>query len=112
MREEIVDEIGRIVKDLGRKDVLAAGLFGSMARGDFHERSDIDVFVVTEKELGIKEQDQFYYAFSELIRRFGRDVTVLIYDVRSLKRVPSWQTLKMVKDAVVNSFIIDGFKWT
>jgi len=112
MREEIVDEIGRIVKDLGRKDVLAAGLFGSMARGDFNERSDIDVFVVTEKELGIKEQDQFYYAFSELIQRFGRDVTVLIYDVRSLKRVPSWQTLKMVKDAVVNSFNMDGFKWT
>ena len=100
MREEIVDEIGRIVKDLGRKDVLAAGLFGSMARGDFNERSDIDVFVVTEKELGIKEQDEFYYAFSELIRRFGRDVTVLVYDVKSLKRVPSWQTLNMVKDAV------------
>jgi predicted nucleotidyltransferase len=100
MREEIVDEIGRIVKDLGRKDVLAAGLFGSMARGDFNERSDIDVFVVTEKELGIKEQDQFYYAFSELIQRFGRDVTVLVYDVKSLKRVPSWQTLRMVKDAV------------
>jgi hypothetical protein len=62
--------------------------------------------------LGIKQQDEFYYAFSELIQRFGRDVTVLVYDVKSLKRVPSWQTPNMVKDAVVNSFNIDGFKWT
>jgi predicted nucleotidyltransferase len=100
MKEEILGEIRRIVKDLGRKDVLAAGLFGSMARGDFNERSDIDVFVVTKEELGIKEQDEFYYAFSKLIQKFGRDVTVLVYDVRSLKRVPSWQTLNMLKDAV------------
>jgi len=65
MKEEVMSEIGRIVKNLGRKDVLAAGLFGSMARGDFNERSDIDIFIITEKELGIKEQDEFYYAFSE-----------------------------------------------
>ena len=27
-----------VIKNLGRKDVLAAGLFGSLARGDFNER--------------------------------------------------------------------------
>jgi len=100
MKEEVVSEIGRIVKDLGREDVLAAGLFGSMARGDFREKSDIDIFIITEKELGIKEQDQFYYAFGELRRKFGKDTTVLVYDMRSLKRVPSWQTLSMIKDAI------------
>jgi predicted nucleotidyltransferase len=100
MREEVVSEIGKIVKSLGRKDVLAAGLFGSLARGDFNEKSDIDIFIITEKELEIKEQDEFYYAFSELRRKFRRDTTVLVYDVESLKRVPSWQTLNMIRDAV------------
>jgi len=100
MKEEVMSEIGRIVKNLGRKDVLAAGLFGSMARGDFNERSDIDIFIITEKELGIKEQDEFYYAFSELRRRFRRDTTVLVYDIKSLKSVPSWQTLNMMRDAI------------
>jgi predicted nucleotidyltransferase len=100
MKEEVMSEIGRIVKNLGRKDVLAAGLFGSMVRGDFNERSDIDIFIITEKELGIKEQDEFYYAFGELRRRFRRDTTVLVYDIKSLKSVPSWQTLNMMRDAI------------
>jgi predicted nucleotidyltransferase len=100
MKEEVINEIERIVKNLGRKDVLAAGLFGSLARGDFNERSDIDIFIITKKELGIKEQDEFYYAFSELRQKFRRDTTVLVYDIESLKKVPSWQTLNMIKDAI------------
>jgi hypothetical protein len=34
-----------------------------------------------------------------LIPRFGRDVTVLVYDINGLKRIPTWQTLNLVKDA-------------
>jgi len=100
MEKEVINEIERIVKNLGRKDVLAAGLFGSLAREDYNERSDIDIFIITKKELGIKEQDEFYYAFSELRRKFKRDTTVLVYDIESLKKVPSWHTLNMIKDAI------------
>jgi len=100
MKKEVISEIERIVKNLGRKDVLAAGLFGSLAREDYNERSDIDIFIITKKELGIKEQDEFYYAFSELRRKFKRDTTVLVYDIESLKKVPSWHTLNMIKDAI------------
>mgnify|MGYP000626562296 CR=1 FL=1 len=99
-KKEILSEIKRILENFGREDVLAAGLFGSLARGDYDERSDIDIFIITEKELEIKEQDEFYYVFSELRRKFGRDITVLIYDIKSLKRVPSWQTLNMIKDSI------------
>ena len=99
MKKEVISEIERIVKNLGRKDVLAASLFGSLAREDYNERSDIDIFIITKKELGIKEQDEFYYAFSELRRKFKRDTTVLVYDM-SLKKVPSWHTLNMIKDAI------------
>jgi hypothetical protein len=34
-----------------------------------------------------------------LIPRFGRDVTVLVYDMNGLKRIPTWQTLTLIKDA-------------
>jgi len=65
------------------------GLFGSLTRGDFDERSDIDIFVITAKEIPLREQDELYYAFSELIPRFGRDITVLVYDINGLKRIPT-----------------------
>jgi len=100
VKEEILSEIRRVLESLGRRDVLAAGLFGSLARGDYDERSDIDIFIITGEEMEIKEQDKLYYAFSELRRKFGRDTTVLIYDIKSLKRVPSWQTLNMIKDSI------------
>lgn len=97
--KKVTDEIRQITLRLGKREVLAVGLFGSLARGDFGERSDIDIFVITEEQVPLKEQDELYYAFSELIPRFGRDITVLIYDIRSLKRIPTWQTLNLVKDA-------------
>ena len=97
--EKIKDEIRRITLDSQRKDLLAVGLFGSMARGNYRERSDIDVFVITEEPLSLEEQHGLYYLYSELIGQFHRDVTVLVYDIKDLKTVPSWQTLNMVKDA-------------
>jgi predicted nucleotidyltransferase len=38
MKEEVISEIERVIKNLGRKDVLAAGLFGSLVRRDFKVR--------------------------------------------------------------------------
>lgn len=97
--QKVKDEVRQIALRLGNKGILAVGLFGSLARGDFDERSDIDIFIITEKEIPLREQDELYYAFSELIPKFGRDITVLVYDMDGLKKVPTWQTLNLVKDA-------------
>ena len=97
--QKVKDEVKQITLRLGKKEILALGLFGSLTRKDFDERSDIDIFVITEKEIPLREQDELYYAFSELIPRFGRDITVLVYDINGLKRIPTWQTLNLVKDA-------------
>jgi len=97
--EKVKDEVRQIALRLGKKELLAVGLFGSLTRGDFNERSDIDIFIITEKEIPLREQDELYYAFSELIPTFGRDITVLVYDMNGLKRIPTWQTLNLVKDA-------------
>ena len=97
--ERVNDKVKQIALTLGKKEILAVGLFGSLARGDFDERSDIDIFVITEKELPLGEQDELYYTFSQLIPVSGRDVTVLVYDINGLKRIPTWQTLNLAKDA-------------
>lgn len=97
--KRIKEEVRKIALNLRKREVLAVGLFGSLARGDFNERSDVDIFIITNTELTLKEQDELYYTFSELIPKFGRDVTVLVYDIESLKKVPSWQTLNLIKDA-------------
>ena len=36
--EGVNDKVKQIALRLGRKDILAVGLFGSLARGDFDER--------------------------------------------------------------------------
>lgn len=97
--EKIKGEVRRITLRLGKKEILAVGLFGSLTRLDFDEKSDIDIFVITEKEIPLMEQDELYNTFSELIPRFGKDVTVLVYDIDSLKKIPTWQTLNLIKDA-------------
>lgn len=102
--KKIKEEVRQVALKLGKKEILAVGLFGSLTRGDFHERSDIDIFVITENELTLKEQDELYYIFSQFIPKFGRDITVLVYDINSLKRIPSWQTLNLIKDAY---FVLD-----
>ncbi|MBS3906751.1 MAG: nucleotidyltransferase domain-containing protein [Syntrophaceae bacterium] len=97
--EKVKDEVRRIAMRLAKKEILAVGLFGSLTRLDFDERSDIDIFVITEKEIPLREQDELYNTFSELIPKFGKDVTVLVYDIDNLKKIPTWQTLNLVKDA-------------
>lgn len=97
--KRIKEEVRKITLNLRKREVLAVGLFGSLARGDFKEKSDIDIFIITNTELTLKKQDELYYTFSELIPKFGRDMTVLVHDIESLKKVPSWQTLNLIKDA-------------
>ncbi|MGF1646051.1 MAG: nucleotidyltransferase domain-containing protein [Kineosporiaceae bacterium] len=49
-REALLDRARRFAVDAGaRIDVHAIVVFGSVARGDFHEVSDVDVLVVAER---------------------------------------------------------------
>ena len=57
---------------------------GSLARDDFHERSDIDIFVIVKERL---VDDRIWWdRRSDVLQDFGRDVTVLIYR-RGLKKL-------------------------
>lgn len=60
-RTEIIDDVRKFVKR--HKDVVKAVLFGSAARGEMKENSDIDLILVSERFEGksaLKRPVQFY----------------------------------------------------
>ncbi len=85
-REELEAELDRIAGRLKMDgDVELVILFGSLARGDLHRGSDIDLIVVKETEKRFLDRlDEFYYDASE-------PLDVLVYtpeEFESMKNRP------------------------
>ncbi len=97
--EKSKEKIKNIAPGLKRKNILTVELFGSLERGDFHLRRDIDILDITRRELTLKEENELYFAFSKIIPETKKDLTVLVYNIESLKRIPTWQSLNRVKNA-------------
>lgn len=103
----------RIIKRLRRnilssKEVLreteAVGIFGSLARGDFAERSDIDIFIVLREEDFVRQRDPhmlWYRRMRELTKELNREITVLIYTPESLREICNWYVLRLASEGVV-----------
>lgn len=72
--KEIKQKVIPIVQEFGLEKVA---LFGSYARGDFHERSDLD-FVI--KKGNVQDYYQFYDFVTRLEKEFNKPVDVLTYD--------------------------------
>ncbi|MBS7249909.1 MAG: nucleotidyltransferase domain-containing protein [Candidatus Freyarchaeota archaeon] len=66
-----------LLGELG-ENLLGLALFGSVARGEGSERSDLDFFVVTRGVKGDREQRRrrVYHILAPVNRRFRRDVSV------------------------------------
>lgn len=82
---------------------LAIGVCGSLARmEDFNERSDIDIFIIVDDSTWHRNlDDEWYPIFSNLFSKYHRDVTLIIYDLTSLKKIPSWSTLGLVSEGII-----------
>ncbi|MEW6686042.1 MAG: nucleotidyltransferase domain-containing protein [Candidatus Edwardsbacteria bacterium] len=105
MKEEVtLDKVKGIL--LSRKDYLkeveAVGIFGSLARGNFGERSDIDIFVILRGwKNGDDPQTEWYRRLSKLFSHYRRDVTVLVYSIMGLKKVATWHTLRLASEGIL-----------
>lgn len=79
--------LARELGDLLKGKVIAAGLFGSFARGAARAGSDIDLFVVVKT---LKEREDISRILSEaqpdLTRRYGWPVQAVIFERRRLIR--------------------------
>jgi predicted nucleotidyltransferase len=95
------EEIKRIILESGEslEGIEAIGLCGSIARGDFSQKSDIDIFIVIANGLSERE---VWLAWNkklrELLKVFGRDITILIYSLKSLKEISSWYVLRLASE--------------
>lgn len=50
-REVVEQLIGQVARDMAKLDPVKVILFGSFARGDYHEASDIDLLVIKETDV-------------------------------------------------------------
>jgi len=82
------------------------GIFGSLARGDFGPRSDIDIFVVIDDKDDRQDIDDIWCKrINKVLRPFERDVTVLVYTIKALKNVCNWYVLRLASDGIL---VCDG----
>ncbi len=50
INKEIIDEITEALRDLLKNNLIKIVLYGSYARGDFNNLSDIDIFILVDSE--------------------------------------------------------------
>lgn len=70
----------RIAKSVGEGNLVRAVLFGSAARGDYSQESDVDVLVVTRGKLSAAERERFREEWLNALLE-GVVVEVLFLDV-------------------------------
>ena len=99
-----VDEIKKAIIACGESlnEIEAIGLCGSLTRGDFSSKSDIDIFIVIPD--GFSERKawlQWNRKLREQLKVFQRDITVLIYSPKSLKKISSWYVLRLASEGIL-----------
>lgn len=96
-----MEEIRKVILDSKESlgEVEGIGLCGSLVRGDFSPKSDIDIFIVIPD--GLSEREAWLTwnrILREILKDFGRDITVLIYSPKSLKEISSWYVLRLASE--------------
>lgn len=79
-RQEIILEFARGIKKILGKQLSKIILYGSYARGDYDENSDIDLMVLTtltEEEIEKRETEIFDLAF-DFQMDYGVDISVVV----------------------------------
>ncbi|MEW6457028.1 MAG: nucleotidyltransferase domain-containing protein [Acidobacteriota bacterium] len=101
--KNLLNEIKLKILSLGKtlEKAEAIGVFGSLARGkNFTNRSDIDIFVIVKEKKS--DTDQYWYnEIFEVLKGFGRDVTVMVYSLKSLREISNWYVLRLVSEGII-----------
>lgn len=99
-----ISEVEKAILSLGEKleEAEAVGIMGSLARGDLHKHSDIDVFVVVKERKPDCDVDRIWWnRINKALRKFRRDVTVITYSVNGLRRISNWYVLRLASEGVL-----------
>ncbi|RKX68860.1 hypothetical protein DRP53_09835 [candidate division WOR-3 bacterium] len=84
------------------REAEAVGVMGSLARGDFSDRSDIDIFVIVKEKKSGYDVDRIWWdRINEALSLFHRDVTVVVYSVNGLRRISNWYVLRLASEGIL-----------
>ncbi len=100
-REEILkaikENIHRVVPD------ARVMLFGSRARGDWHEESDWDILVLTEQEVDYKLKEKVQYAVFPVGLSVCAFIHTILIDEHQWQHHPGWYSLFLgIKDETIS----------
>jgi len=90
-----------LVEEIGVK-LLGLALFGSIARGEGSERSDLDFFVVTRGLEGDREhrKRRIYSTLAPVTRRFRRDISIYTLEENEITDVTPL-LINIAHDAII-----------
>lgn len=89
-RKRVIDGVRKAVRELVRKypdKIIAVGLFGSVARGDYTEKSDVDILVIVKDwSEGMTRRYAIYDVFFGSIKT---DVTIVDINYEDAEKILS-----------------------
>ncbi len=93
-RHALVELVGRLRRRYG-DDLLRVVLFGSKARGDFDEESDLDVLLVVRipDEVYLQRRREIVSWTVDLMLEYGPVISTHIYDEPAYAQLRRWNTL-------------------
>lgn len=89
------DYLGTIIKEKLKNKVTYALLFGSFAKNKEHSKSDIDLFIVSDKK-----QDEIYKIIFDLKKQTKREINAIIWS--NLEFSQKYPTHHLIKDILSN----------
>ena len=91
---EILREVKGKLKEILSDDLVEVILFGSYARGEAREWSDVDVLLITRRRLSIEEHDRLNEITEMYVLEKGIVISLIIYPLNSrMEHDPLIQTV-------------------
>ncbi len=92
MHEKLL-ELSRELKEKFKDEIIEIIVFGSYARGDLDEDSDIDILVVVNDD---SVEDDLRKAAYSFIPKIGRLISVKIIDKKTFENMKKWNSLSFL----------------
>ncbi len=89
---EILREVKGKLKEILGDDLVEVILFGSYARGEAREGSDVDVLVITRRKPTPEEDWELGELMTDLVLRYGVVVSLVVYPKREEPKDPFFLT--------------------
>lgn len=80
-----IKELKQSLKTAFGKELKEIRIFGSKVRGDFDEESDIDIFLVFDRDVDWRFKDVVYELVYEIDLKYDVLFNVIIYSAKELK---------------------------